>query len=122
MDETGSKSMDLSQVRSEIDRVDSDILRLFIERMELAERAAQAKQAAGLPLQNRAREREILVAWLKTDSKTAVGQELFLTASTVRTYLQRIREKYARAGRPARTKAALAARAIQDGYIGLDEL
>lgn len=68
------------------------------------------------------REREILIAWLKTDSKAAVGQELFLAPSTVGTYLQRIREKYARAGRPARTKAALAARAIQDGYIGLDEL
>lgn len=76
----------------------------------------------GAQVQLSAREREILVAWLKTDSKTAVGQELFLTASTVRTYLQRIREKYARVGRPARTKAALAARAIQDGYIGLDEL
>lgn len=69
-----------------------------------------------------AREQEILVAWLKTDSKTAVAKELYLTASTVRTYLQRIREKYARVGRPARTKAALAARAIQDGYIGLYEL
>ncbi|UHJ57091.1 LuxR family transcriptional regulator [Mycolicibacterium fortuitum] len=68
------------------------------------------------------REREILVTWLKTDSKMAAGQELYLTQSTVRTYLQRIREKYDRAGRPARTKAALVARAIQDGYIGLDEL
>ncbi len=68
------------------------------------------------------REREILVTWLKTDSKTAVAQELYLTPSTVRTYLQRIREKYDRVGRPARTKAALAARAIQDGYIRLDEL
>lgn len=69
-----------------------------------------------------ARELQILVTWLKTDSKTAVGQELFLAPSTVGTYLQRIREKYAHAGRPARTKAALAARAIQDGYIRLDEL
>ncbi|WP_308010153.1 response regulator transcription factor [Mycolicibacterium fortuitum] len=68
------------------------------------------------------REREILVTWLKTDSKTAVAQRLYLTPSTVRTYLQRIREKYDRVGRPARTKAALAARAIQDGYIRLDEL
>jgi DNA-binding CsgD family transcriptional regulator len=74
------------------------------------------------PVQLSAREREILVAWLKTDSKTAVGRQLYLTASTVRTYLQRIREKYARAGRPARTKAALAARAVQDGFITLDEL
>ncbi|GJJ22532.1 MULTISPECIES: response regulator transcription factor [Mycolicibacterium] len=69
-----------------------------------------------------ARELEILIAWLRTDSKAAVAEELFLTPSTVRTYLQRVRAKYARAGRPARTKAALAARAIQDGYIGLNDL
>ncbi|HPU17711.1 MAG TPA: chorismate mutase, partial [Bacillota bacterium] len=73
MDETGSKSMDLSQVRSEIDRVDSDILRLFIERMELAERAAQAKQAAGLPLQNRAREREILTRAYEAARERGMG-------------------------------------------------
>lgn len=69
-----------------------------------------------------AREREILIAWLHTDSKDAVARAFFITPSTVRTYLQRIRAKYARAGRPARTKAALAARAIQDGYIGLNDL
>ena len=73
MDETGNKSMDLSQARSEIDRVDDDILRLFIERMKLAERAAQVKQAAGLPLQNRAREREILARAYEVARERSMG-------------------------------------------------
>ncbi|WP_233152764.1 DNA-binding response regulator [Mycobacterium sp. NS-7484] len=68
------------------------------------------------------REQEILIAWLKADTKAAVGETLYLADSTVRTYVQRIREKYERAGRPARSKAALLARAIQDGYISVDDL
>lgn len=68
------------------------------------------------------REREVLVAWLVTDSKTAVGKALFITTATVRTHIQRIREKYEAAGRPAPSKAALTIRAIQDGIISVDEL
>ena len=68
------------------------------------------------------REIEVLVAWLRTDNKREVGRALFITSSTVSTHLDRIRDKYARAGRPARTKAALAARAIQDGYVDLYDL
>ena len=68
------------------------------------------------------REREVLVAWLATDSKTAVGRALFITTATVRTHIQRIREKYEAVGRPASSKAALAIRAIQDGIIAVDEL
>jgi DNA-binding CsgD family transcriptional regulator len=69
-----------------------------------------------------AREIEVLIAWLHTDSKAEVGRELFITTSTVSTHLVRIRDKYANVGRPARTKAALAARAIQDGLIDLFDL
>lgn len=69
-----------------------------------------------------AREIEVLVSWLKQESKSTTGQELYITASTVRTHLQRIRQKYAAVGRPARTKAALAIRAIQDGLVDVDEL
>ncbi|MGA5541344.1 response regulator transcription factor [Mycobacterium sp. NPDC051198] len=68
------------------------------------------------------REIEVLVSWIKQESKTNTGQELYITTSTVRTHLQRIRRKYADIGRPARTKAALAIRAIQDGLVDLDEL
>ena len=68
------------------------------------------------------REREVLVHWLRHDSKDAVGRSLFISTSTVSTHLQRIREKYAAVGRPASTKAALAFRAIQDGIVSVDEL
>ncbi|WP_231965777.1 LuxR C-terminal-related transcriptional regulator [Mycobacterium sp. E802] len=69
-----------------------------------------------------AREIEVLVSWIKEESKSTTGQSLYITASTVRTHLQRIRQKYTDVGRPASTKAALAIRAIQDGLVDIDEL
>ena len=68
------------------------------------------------------REKEVLVAWLQTENKDLVARRLFIQPTTVRTHLQRIRAKYAAVGRPARTKSALAARAIQDGLIGVGDL
>jgi DNA-binding CsgD family transcriptional regulator len=68
------------------------------------------------------REREVLIAWLLTDNKNLVARQLHVSPATVRTHLQRIRAKYADVGRPARTKAALVARAVQDGLIGIDDL
>lgn len=68
------------------------------------------------------REQEVRLAWFRTDSKELVAQQLFLAPSTVRTHLQRIRAKYIAAGRPAGTKAALVARAIQDRIISIDDL
>nr|WP_313777185.1 helix-turn-helix transcriptional regulator [Mycobacterium sp.] len=69
-----------------------------------------------------AREKEILIAWFRTDSKDLVARELSISGSTVRTHLERIRAKYAAVGRAAPTKAALVVRAIQDGIIGIDDL
>ena len=68
------------------------------------------------------REREVLVAWFQTENKDVVGRRLFIEPSTVRTHLQRVRAKYAAVGRPAPTKAALVARAVQDGILSIDEL
>ncbi|MFD4295325.1 response regulator transcription factor [Rhodococcus sp. NPDC058532] len=68
------------------------------------------------------REVEVLVAWLRCDSKNTVAAELFLSLGTVNTHLSRIRAKYAAVNRRATTKAALVARAIQDELISLDEL
>jgi DNA-binding NarL/FixJ family response regulator len=68
------------------------------------------------------REKEVLVAWCRVETKEAVGRELSIAPTTVRTYLQRIRAKYAGAGRPAPTKAALVVRAIQDGIVGVEDL
>jgi DNA-binding NarL/FixJ family response regulator len=68
------------------------------------------------------REKEVLIAWFRTESKELVAQQLGIAPTTVRTHLQRVRAKYAAAGRAATTKAALVARAIQDGIIDVDDL
>ncbi|MGW4371018.1 LuxR C-terminal-related transcriptional regulator [Nocardia takedensis] len=68
------------------------------------------------------REQQVLLAWLQTDSKALVAQSLYITDGTVNTHLERIRKKYAAVGRPAPTKAALAARAIQDRLVDANDL
>jgi DNA-binding NarL/FixJ family response regulator len=69
-----------------------------------------------------AREREVLIAWFQSDSKDLVADKLRIAPSTVATHLGRVRAKYAAVGRPATTKAALVARALQDGLINIDDL
>lgn len=68
------------------------------------------------------REKEVLITWLLTDNKNVAARQLHVSPATVRTHLQRIRAKYAAVGRPARTKASLVARALQDGLIEIDDL
>ena len=68
------------------------------------------------------REVEVLLEWFRCESKELVAQKLNLSPRTVSSYIDRVRIKYANTGRPASTKAALVARAIQDGLIGLQEL
>ncbi|TWS20397.1 LuxR family transcriptional regulator [Tsukamurella asaccharolytica] len=68
------------------------------------------------------REVEVVRAWLRTDSKAAAAGRLFIAECTVAEHVTRVRAKYAAAGRPAATKAALAARLLQDDYVRLDEL
>jgi DNA-binding NarL/FixJ family response regulator len=68
------------------------------------------------------REVEVLVEWFQSESKAMVAHSLGISERTVNTYLDRVRIKYANAGRPATTKAKLVARAVQDGLISLDEL
>jgi DNA-binding CsgD family transcriptional regulator len=68
------------------------------------------------------REKEVLLAWILNDNKDDVARQLQISSTTVRTHLQRIRDKYAAAGRPANTKATLLARAIQDGLIDVNDL
>ncbi|MET9025585.1 helix-turn-helix transcriptional regulator [Nocardia sp. NPDC004168] len=68
------------------------------------------------------REIEVLLAWIASDSKVEVARRLYISLGTVNTHLARIRDKYAAVGRPAPTKAALVARALQDALIGIDDL
>ncbi|MCO1580619.1 response regulator transcription factor [Crossiella sp. SN42] len=68
------------------------------------------------------REQDVLVEWFTCESKEMVAQKLGLSARTVNTYIDRVRIKYANVGRAAPTKAALVARAIQDGLVALEDL
>ena len=53
--------MDLSQYRADIDRIDDQLLRLFVERMEVAAGIAAYKRENGLPVLDERREREKLL-------------------------------------------------------------
>lgn len=68
------------------------------------------------------REREVLTQWFQCESKKEVANRTGVSVRTVGTFLDRARLKYAKAGRPAHTKAALLARAVQDGLIDINDL
>lgn len=68
------------------------------------------------------RETQVLLEWFRCESKELVARKLNLSPRTVAGYLDRVRIKYANAGRPATTKAALVARALQDGLVSVDDL
>lgn len=68
------------------------------------------------------RESEVLLPWFRTESTQIVAQALRIAPATVNSHLDRARTKYAAAGRPASTKSALLARAIQDRRISSEEL
>jgi chorismate mutase / prephenate dehydratase len=52
--------MDLTEIRKEIDIIDDQMLDLFIKRMDISDEVAAYKLANSIPVQNKAREREIL--------------------------------------------------------------
>ena len=52
--------MELSEIRSKIDAVDDQLLKLFLERMDLSDEVAAYKNEHRLPILNKTREREIL--------------------------------------------------------------
>jgi DNA-binding NarL/FixJ family response regulator len=87
----------------------------------LAASAVHAAQQFGRP-ELTAQERRVLIEWLLTDNKDSVSKKLHIAPSTVRTHLQRIRRRYSEIDRAAPSKAALFARAIQDGLIGIHDV
>lgn len=52
--------MELSDIRRDIDRIDAELLRLFLERMECSKSVAEIKSRTHAPILNKEREREIL--------------------------------------------------------------
>ena len=51
---------DIKELRAEIDRIDSEIIRLYGERMDTARRIGQYKKEHNLPVMDTEREREVL--------------------------------------------------------------
>ncbi|WP_228539541.1 helix-turn-helix transcriptional regulator [Nocardia sp. XZ_19_385] len=88
----------------------------------MAKKAQEAAQTAWTRPALSAREIEVLTSWIASDSKTQVANQLYMSIGTLNTHITRIRGKYAAVGRSANTKAALVARALQDGLIELEDL
>ncbi|WP_238403643.1 response regulator transcription factor [Gordonia desulfuricans] len=63
----------------------------------------------------------VLALYASGETSASVGEALGVTAETVNEYLKRIRQKYADAGRPTRTKIDLYKRAIEDGWLPVPE-
>jgi two-component system uhpT operon response regulator UhpA len=62
-------------------------------------------------------ERRALVLYASGLPLKSVARQLDISVETAKTYLTRVREKYAHAGREARTKIALHRRAVEDGLL-----
>jgi DNA-directed RNA polymerase specialized sigma24 family protein len=62
-------------------------------------------------------EQEALRLYIAGRSVDEVAQEMSVQFETAKTYLRRVREKYARVQRPASRKVDLMRRAAEDGYL-----
>ena len=62
-------------------------------------------------------EEQALVLYCRGLATKEVAQSMNVQFETAKTYLRRVREKYARAGRPASRRADLVRRAAEDGYL-----
>ena len=62
-------------------------------------------------------ELEALRLYVTGLSTSEVAESMHVQYETAKTYLRRVREKYAKAGRPASKKAELIVRAAEDGYL-----
>ena len=67
-------------------------------------------------------ERTALLLWFQSRSKAAVAERMGIRETTVKQYIDRARIKYGQVGRHAAGKAALLARAIEDGLVRPDEI
>lgn len=75
----------------------------------------------GTPVQSRpklsAGEEQALTLYVSGLSTPEVAERMNVQYETAKTYLRRVREKYAKANRPAGKKAELIRRAAEDGYL-----
>jgi chorismate mutase/prephenate dehydratase len=72
--------MELSEIRTKLDALDAELLRLFLRRMEYSEEAARYKAAHNLPVLDSGREQEILGQIRSGAGKYAQEAEALFTA------------------------------------------
>ena len=77
--------------------------------LELGQRAGRPQLSSG--------ERDALLQYAQGKSTKEVAESMNVQYETAKTFLRRVREKYARAGRPASRRADLVRRAAEDGYL-----
>lgn len=90
--------------------------------MEAPEDAGRERTTASSPLQHlkpklSPGEEEAFKLYVSGYSTVAVAERMNVQYETAKTYLRRVREKYAKVGRPAGKKAELIRRAAEDGYL-----
>lgn len=81
--------MDLKELRSQIDEIDDQLVRLFCQRMDIAAQVAQYKKEQGLPILMPAREREKL-----QDVSQKAGPEMAGYTRTLYTMLFELSRSY----------------------------
>lgn len=81
--------MDLKELRSQIDEIDDQLVRLFCQRMDIAAQVAQYKKEQGLPILMPAREREKL-----QDVSQKAGAEMAGYTRTLYTMLFELSRSY----------------------------
>ncbi len=62
----------------------------------------------------------VLTLYANGETSRRIAETMHVQVDTVHEYLKRIRQKYADAGRPARTKVDLFRRAVEDGLLVMD--
>ncbi|SDH31608.1 response regulator [Pseudonocardia oroxyli] len=63
-----------------------------------------------------------LRVWFTSRSKGMAAEAMGVAPATIHTYIDRARMKYAARGRPARSKAEMVKRALEDGLVTLADL
>lgn len=107
------KSESMADVLAEIRR----IFGIKSDDVAPASRATNSSTSALIRPKLSSGEQAALVLYANGRATKAVAEEMNVQYETAKTFLRRVREKYARAGRPASKRAELVRRAAEDGYL-----
>ena len=127
--------MDLPEIREKIDHIDSELLRLFGERLDLATEVARAKQATGKAIFDPAREREklrslvsraprerepeVIALFSLLMSMNKVEQQHFLAAANPASRSRLARASWVSLDTPFPSTATVACQGVEGAYSQL---